>query len=276
VSRERVRALVEHPRFQNAIIGVIVFNAITLGCETSTYLATGYGFALHVLDRIALAVFVVELTLRLYAHRLRFFTDAWGVFDFVIVAIALVPASGSFSVLRALRILRAMRLVSAIPSMRRVVGSLLAALPGMASIGMLLSLILYVAAVMATKLFGETAPKYFGDFGTSLFSLFQIMTLEGWPDIAREVMAQQPVAWAFFVVYILVATFTTLNLFIAVVVNAMEHEVADELTAEVREYERLDAAASTLIMDELRTLRRELAELRGTREQPRDVEPDSV
>ncbi|MGH3714306.1 MAG: ion transporter [Micromonosporaceae bacterium] len=262
MSRERVRELVEDQRFQNAIIGVIVLNAITLGLETSTYMTTHYGLALHWLDRVALAVFVVEVTLRIYAHGWRFFKDPWGVFDFVIVAIALVPASGAFSVLRALRILRALRLVSAIPSMKRVVGSLLAAMPGMASIGMLLSLIIYIAGVMATKLFHETAPQYFGNFGRSLFSLFQIMTLEGWPDIARTVMEKQPFAWIFFLIYILTATFTTLNLFIAVVVSAMEHEVADEMKAEAAEHQREDAAANQLILDELRLLRTEIAELR--------------
>lgn len=270
MSRARVREFVEDPRFQNAIIGVIVLNAITLGLETSTWIGQHYGGALHVLDRAALAVFVVELVLRIYGHGARFFRDPWGVFDFVIVGIALVPASGAFSVLRALRILRALRLVSAIPSMKRVVSSLLAAMPGMASIGMLLSLIIYIAAVMSTKLFGETAPEYFGTFGKSLFSLFQIMTLEGWPDIAREVMTAHPFAWLFFVAYILTATFTTLNLFIAVVVNAMEHEVADEMKAEAAEYQREDAAANQLILDELRVLRAELAELRTARAEAAD------
>ncbi len=265
MNREQVRQLVDDARFQNAIIGVIVFNAVTLGCETSTYLTDRYGGLLHLLDRTALAIFVVELTLRIYAHGWRFFRDPWGIFDLAIVGIALVPASGAFSVLRALRILRALRLVSAIPSMRRVVASLLAALPGMAAIAMLLSLIMYIAGVMATMLFRDTAPEYFGGLGKSLFSLFQIMTTEGWADIARQVMNEQPWAWMFFVAYLLVGTFTTLNLFIAVVVNAMENEVADEVKAEVHEHQREDAAASQLIIEELRAVRTELAELRAVR-----------
>jgi voltage-gated sodium channel len=262
VSRERVRSLVEHPRFQQFIIVVIVFNAITLGLETSPALMANHGDLLHALDRIALVIFVVELGMRLYAHRLRFFTDPWSVFDFVIVAIALVPASGAFSVLRAMRVLRVLRLVSMVPSMRRVVGALLAAMPGMASIAALLALVLYVAAVMANRLFGEISPEYFGSFGASLFSLFQIMTTEGWADISREVMAAQPWAVVFFVVYILVSTFTVLNLFIAVVVSAMEHQVADEVKAEVHEHQAEDAEAARQIMAELRALRAELAELR--------------
>jgi voltage-gated sodium channel len=261
--RERVRRLVEDSRFQTFVIAVIVVNAITLGMETSPSLMADYGTLLHALDRAALAIFVAELALRLYAHRLRFFTDPWSVFDFVVVAIALVPASGAFSVLRAMRVLRVLRLVSMVPSMRRVVGALLAAMPGMASIAALLALVLYVAAVMATKLFGEAAPQYFGDFGSSLFSLFQIMTTEGWADIAREVMARQPLAALFFVVYILISTFTVLNLFIAVVVSAMEQQVADEVKAEVHGHQLEDAEASRLIMAELRALRAELAELKA-------------
>jgi Ion transport protein. len=252
--RARVRALVEHPYFTNAIIAVIVINAITLGMETSSSLTERYGSLLHAIDQTTLAVFVVELLLRFYAHRLALFRDPWGVFDVVIVGIALMPSNGAFSVLRALRILRALRLVSTVPSMRKVVTALLAALPGMASIIALLLLVLYIAAVMATRLFGEVAPMYFGDLGASLFTLFQVMTVEGWPDIARELMTKTPYAWIFFVIYLLVATFTVLNLFIAVVVNAMQSQVAED----IREGE---AEQTEVILAELRALRAEVAAL---------------
>jgi voltage-gated sodium channel len=184
---------------------VIVVNAVTLGLETSPSVLREFGGLLHAADRVMLYVFTVELAMRLYAHGPRFFRDPWNVFDFVIVAISLIPASGPFSVLRALRILRALRLISAVPAMRRVVSGLLAAVPGMASIGALLGLIIYVAAVMATKLFGTISPEYFGDLGTTLFTLFQTMTGEAWPDIARDVMAAAPLAWIFFVIYILIS-----------------------------------------------------------------------
>lgn len=257
--RARVRALVEDPRFNNAIVVVIVLNAITLGIETSPAMVERHGWWLHVVDRAALAVFVVELSLRYYAHRLALLRDPWGVFDTVIVGIALMPASGAFSVLRALRILRALRLISLVPSMRKVVTALLSALPGMASIIALLILLLYVSAVMATKLFGEISPVYFGDLGKTLFTLFQVMTMEGWADIARELMVQAPWAWMFFVVYLLACTFTVLNLFIAVVVNAMQSQVADDLKQEEEVHTRA-------ILDEVRALRDEIAALRS---QPR-------
>jgi voltage-gated sodium channel len=254
--RERLRRFVESSRFDNAIIGLIVANGITLGMEASPSMLAAYGGALHAFDRFALGVFVLELLARFFVYRWRFFHDAWRVFDLAVVSIALLPATGVFGVLRALRILRALRLVSMVPSMRGVVNALLAALPGMGAIVGLMVLVLYVSSVIATKLFGPIAPEHFGSLGASLFTLFQVMTVEGWPDIARTIIAHQPFAWVFFVGYLLVATFMVLNLFIAVVVNAMQTQVAADLRGE-------EEAHTRLILDEVRALRREVDTLRA-------------
>lgn len=248
--RERVATFVESPHFQRTIVGVIVFNALTLGLETSDSLMASAGGLLHAIDRIMLGIFIVELGLRLYAHRLRFFRDPWSVFDFLVVGISLVPASGGLTVLRALRILRALRLVSAVPGMKKVVNGLLSAIPAMVSIILLLGLVLYVGAVLATELYGEAAPEHFGHLGDSLFTLFQVMTGEAWPDIAREVLPTHPTAWIFFVIYILVSTFVVLNLFTAVVVSAMEPERKEEHEAD------------EALIHEIRALRQEVATLR--------------
>ena len=255
--RERVRSLIEDPRFDRVITVVIVANAVTFGLETSPAIVARFGALIAVVDRAALGVFVVELMMRLFVYRTRFFSDPWRVFDFAVVGLALLPASGAFGILRALRVLRVLRLVSMVPSMRGVVGALLAALPGMASIIGLMALVLYLSAVIATKLFGEIAPEFFGSLGASLFTLFQVMTVEGWPDIARRVMTRSPHAWVFFVTYLLVATFMVLNLFIAVVVNAMQSQLGEELKAEEKVH-------TQLILDEVRALRSELAEHRAT------------
>ncbi|MER6827120.1 ion transporter [Streptosporangium sp. NPDC000563] len=252
--RERVRSSLENPLVERFVIAVIVFNAITIGAETSPFLIERIGGLLHVADRIVVAIFVVELVARLYAYRGAFFKDPWNWFDTVIVAIALVPASGPASVLRALRILRALRLVAAVPSMRKVVNALLAATPGMASIVGLLALVMYVFAVLATQLFGEVAPDYFDELPTSLFSLFQVMTGEAWPDIADQVMDEIPWAWTFFVIYILMTTFVVLNLFVAVVVNAMddyntsaeEQRTEDKLNTVLKELSRLNATVEAM------------------------------
>ena len=251
-ARERVRELVDAPGFQRAVVAVIVINAIALGCETSPRLVALHGDLLHALDRVALAVFVVEIALRWYARGTRFLRDPWNLFDTAIVGVALVPATGAFGVLRTLRIFRALRLISAIPSMRRVVSALLSAVPGMSSIAALLGLIVYVGAVVATKLFSGVAPEYFGDLGNSLFTLFQVMTGEAWSDVAREVMDKVPFAWVFFVAYIAVTTFTVLNLFIAVAVSAMEAQVAAE---------REPDPTTQQLLGEVRELRGELRQL---------------
>ncbi|MED7923820.1 ion transporter [Nonomuraea sp. LP-02] len=256
--RERTRAVLAHKRFQRFIVGVILVNAATLGLETFPPVVERYGTLLTVVDHAALYIFAVELLAKIYVERTRFVRDPWNIFDFIIVAIAFAPATGGLSVLRAMRVLRALRLLSVVPSLRRVVSALLRAMPGMSSIVVLLGLVLYVAAVMATKLYGTAAPDRFGTLPTSLFTLYQTMTGDDWGNIAREVMTQHPSAWIFFTIFILVCTFVILNLFMAVVVSAMDEESAEERAAL-----QDDAAVhSELILRELAELRKEVAELR--------------
>ncbi len=261
--RGRVAALVHSDRFQKAIIAIIVANAIVLGLETSEWMMARAGGLLVGLDRVALAIFVVEIGLKLYADRLAFFRSGWNLFDFAIVAVALLPASEGLSVLRALRILRALRLVSAMPSLRRVVEGLLRAIPAMGSVVLLLGLIFYVGAVMATKLFGAAFPQWFGSVGASLYSLFQVMTLESWSmGIVRPVMEVYPFAWAFFVPFILVTSFMVLNLFIAIIVSAMTESDTPPAPLPVKEI----AAELTALREEIALLRAE----RATGRQPAD------
>ncbi|MFD9700050.1 ion transporter [Lentzea sp. NPDC059081] len=255
----RLRVLVDAPWFSKVITALILVNAATLGAETSTALLASYGNVLHLIDRLALAAFVVELVLRFGAYGKDFFRDPWNWFDTVVVGVTLLPASGTFSVLRALRVLRVLRLVSVVPSMRRVVSALLTALPGMASITALLALVLYVSAVIATKLFSTVAPEYFGDLGDSLFTLFQVMTGEAWSEVARQVMAEKPFAWIFFVGYLVVTSFTVLNLFIAVAVSAMQ----TQMTEEHAEHDREEMAATMEILAEVRKLREDVEALRA-------------
>ncbi len=262
----KVQGLIESGGCQRTISVLIILNAITLGLETSATLRDAIGPALAGIDRALLSVFVVELLAKLVVYRTRFHRDVWNVFDFIVIGIALVPATGTLSVLRALRVLRVLRLVSAVPSMRRVVAALLHAIPGMGSIIALLGLIYYVFSVMATNLFGGTFPELFGDIAASAFSLFQIMTLEGWAmEIVRPVMEVHPYAWAFFVPFMLVTTFTVLNLFIGIVVDAMQSQhLADR---EVEHDEEIAIAQQSHserveILAELKALRREVAALK--------------
>jgi len=232
--KERIRHLVEATRFQNFIVVLIVINAVILGMETSDYLMRNFGVFLKAADALILKIFVIEILLRLYVYRFRFFTQPWSLFDFFVVGIALIPASEAYAALRALRVLRVLRLLSVVPTMRRVIEGLLSAIPGIASVTTIMLLFFYVFAVIGTHLFSDTYPQWFGTLGETMFTLFQIMTLESWSmGIVRPVMEQHPSAWIFFVLYILVTTFTMLNLFIAIIVNAM-HSSADESAKEER------------------------------------------
>ncbi len=259
--RAKLRDLVEHSWFQNAVLGVILLNSAILGLETSRDLVAVWGPLLHGLDLICLGLFTAEIALKLVAHDLRFFRNGWNVFDFVVVAIAFTPSGQGLAVLRALRIFRALRLFSVVPSMRRLVSALVMALPGVGSAILMLGIIFYVSAVVATTLFSEAFPDWFGHLGRSLFSLFQIMTLESWSmGIARPVMEVYPHAWAFFIPFILASSFTVLNLFIGIIVDAMssvrsqEHE--ERLESEHENTERALAAIDARLAEIESHLRR--------------------
>lgn len=252
--RERMASWVEGRAVSRFIIALIILNAIVLGLETSPGIMDSIGPFLISINRMILAVFVIEIAAKLVAHGGRFFRSGWNWFDFFIVAIALVPATGPLDILRALRILRVLRLFSQVPKLRAIVESLVRALPGMGWTALLLLLIFYIFAVMATLLFAEAFPEYWGSLGRSLFSLFQIMTLESWSSgIARPMLEAFPWVWLFFVPFILVSSFMVLNLFIAIIVTATQSIHADEQTEQgesilqalERMEKRLDEMATT-------------------------------
>lgn len=262
--QSRLRNFIEHPQVQRGIITLILINAVLLGMETWPAAMGAAGDLIVALDTTILAIFVLEIALRLYVHRRDFWRDPWSVFDFLVVAIALLPATGELAVLRALRVLRVLRLLTMVPSMRRVVGALLTAIPGLGSIALVLMIIYYVAAVIATNLFAAAYPEWFGTLGHSLYTLFQIMTLESWSmGIARPVMENFPYAWAFFVPFILVATFTMLNLFIAIIVNAMQTYSEQEHQDTVAVVEDARTHIEADLHTEVRALRDEIRELRS-------------
>ena len=235
---DRLKTFLESDRVRNTILGVIVFNAVILGMETSDPIMARAGGLILLLDRICLAIFVIELLLKLVAYRTAFFRNGWNIFDFVIVGISLVPAAQGMSALRALRILRVLRVISAAPRLRRVVEGFVSALPGMGSVFLLMALIFYIGAVISTKLFSDAFPDWFGTLGRSAYSLFQIMTLESWSmGIVRPVMEVYPLAWMFLIPFIMVTTFAVVNLLVGLIVNSMQdahHEEADAETGAYR------------------------------------------
>lgn len=253
--REKVKLFVEKISLQNFIITLILFNSITIGMETSGAIMNSFGNILLLIDKIILAIFVIEILLKLYAYGFRFFKSGWNIFDFSIVAIALLPASGALAVLRSLRIFRSLRLIKNLPRLRFIVESLLLSLPSIGWIFILLTLVFYVFSVIGTKLFGTSHPEWFGTIWASMFSLFQIMTLEGWADIARTISARYHFSNAFFISFILIASYTTLNIFIAIVVNTMS-EIQQKIS--IQEASKIE----DIIQDENEELRNDIRNLK--------------
>ena len=263
--KNRIEDFMANPWIQNFLVFLILLNAVILGLETDANIMNSIGPQLILIDHAILWVFIAEIVVLITARGMGYFKDPWCVFDFIVVGIALIPASGSLSVLRALRVLRVLRLINKVESMRKVVGGLLGSLPGLGSVFGLILIIFYVASVIATNIFSHDFPQWFGDLGLTAFTLFQIMTLEGWSqELARPIMEVFPYAWIFFVIFILIATFIVFNLFIAVIV--------DSITAD-KEQDRKDHAQFDAIEHELRTVHRELSELRQLLEKKTEQSP---
>jgi len=258
---QNIKNIVESSLFQNFIIGVIIFNGITMGLETSKEFMNSYGSIIHNLDTLIIIIFTIEIIMRVYVYKLPFFKNGWNLFDFTIVAISLIPSSAGFEILRVLRVLRLFRLVTVVPQMRKIVIALVSVIPGMLSIAGLLMLLFYIFAIMATQLYSEAFPEWFGTLGESFYTLFQIMTLESWSmGIVRPIMEQHPYAWTFFIPFIFVVTFIMINLIIAIVVDAM-NEIKDDEEKHIIDEIHLSEDHTKVEVEKLRNEIQELKEL---------------
>ena len=255
----KIKSLIESKSFVNFITYLIILNGITMGLETSKGFVESFGSFTSLFNTFVISMFTIEIALRIYVNRISFFKDPWSLFDFTIVAISLVPLSAGFEILRVLRVLRLFRLVTVVPQMRKIVSALISVIPGMLSIAALMSLFFYIFAIMATQLYSEKFPQWFGTLGESFYTLFQIMTLESWSmGIVRPIMEVYPLAWVFFVPFIFVVTFVMINLIVAIVVDAMaiiNKEEEEHIVEEVH-------IAENHTNSELSLLRAEIAELK--------------
>ncbi|MFL2933552.1 MAG: ion transporter [Thalassobaculaceae bacterium] len=259
----KINQLVDHSFFKKFIMGLIIVNAVILGLETSPKVMELVGRELRLFDQVVIVIFCIELGLRVYAKGLQFFRDPWGIFDLMVVAITLVPSNEALTVLRALRVVRVFRLVSTIPRLRRIVAALLHAVPGVGAIIVLLLIVFYVFSVITTKIFGQNFPDWFGSLGDSMFTLFQIMTLESWSmGIVRPVMEIYPWAWVLFVAFIVLSSFTVLNLFIAIIIDSMQTLNERKQNDEIGEMEVDKIYAVEEYNKELQIIRREIEDLK--------------
>ncbi|MCG3149805.1 MAG: hypothetical protein PCFJNLEI_03270 [Verrucomicrobiae bacterium] len=218
--------------FRLFIILVILLAGVLAGLETNAGLVARWGEFFRLLDAAVLVVFIVEIALKITAHGRRpfdYFRDGWNVFDFLIVALLLIPGAGSFgAVLRLARVLRLLRLVTALPKLQLLVGALLKSLSAMGYVSLLLSLLFYIYAVAGVHLFGGSDAD-FGSLGAALLTLFQIVTLDNWGDIYRRAAEVAPVlkVVVYFVSFIVFGTMIILNLFIGIILNSMSETHAE-------------------------------------------------
>lgn len=243
-ANSRLEAAIEGLWFRNFITGLIVLNAIVLGVLTyDDELSPSLVMYLNFFDEAVTIVFAVEIAIKIFVYRLKFFTVGWNWFDFIIVGVSLLSALHVFTVLRALRVLRILRLLHIVPMLRRITEALFRALPGMGAIVAVLALLTYVGAVMATTMFGDTnieeVDELFGDLPSSAYSLFQVMTMDGWrfEVVEKVVDAGYPYAPFFFLIFIFIASFAVLNLFIALIVEALAESAR---AAQLEQQEHLD------------------------------------
>jgi len=255
--------ITESSFFHRLVVSVILFAGLLVGLETHAGLVARIGGVLHLLDRVVLGFFVIELALRIAACGRRpwtYFRDPWNVFDFMVVAVCLLPfPTGFAAVLRLARVLRVLRLVTALPRLQILVGALLKSVPSMGYVVMLLGLHFYVYAVIGVTFFSAADPEKFGGLGRAVLTLFEVVTLEGWVDVMDAQIKGLGSAWipvAYFVSFILLGTMIMLNLLIGVIVNGMS-----EAREETEDAARAARGGRPAVVDDLADLRRQVKAL---------------
>ncbi|KAB2954199.1 ion transporter [Heliorestis acidaminivorans] len=230
---QRIIAL---PYFEHFIVVLIAINSIILGLETSTFLTTSYDSWFLLAHQLILAVFILEAIIKITAvapQWKKYFGDGWNLFDFSIIILSLIPATGQFAMIaRLVRLLRILRLVSAIPELRLIVSTLIRSIPSMGHVLILSGILFYIYGILGYHLFHKHDPELWGSFGLSLLTLFRVITLEDWTDVMYVAMDLNPYSWIYFVSFVVLGTFVVINLFIAIVLNNLQDAKVDEQDAE--------------------------------------------
>jgi voltage-gated sodium channel len=277
---DKLGRFVDSVAFQRFILGSILAAAVIVGLEADRSLMARYGGLIYALDWTVLGIFIVEAILKIARHGRhghRYFKDPWNVFDFTIVVVCLLPFQGHYAaVLRLARVLRALRLVSSVPRLQLLVGSLMRSIPSMGYIGMLLGILFYIYAVLGVFLFRDNDPVHFGNLPTAALSLFRVVTLEDWTDIMYTQMlgsdiyppenvppeielrpgAMPLVGAVYFISFVLLGTMIMLNLFIGVIVNSMDESQAEQERTLRRKH--IEATGEPTLADDLTELEHEM------------------
>jgi len=275
---EIAQKITKNKTFNVFIFVLILFSAIIIGIETYSEIASKHRFLLVFLDKLIIACFVIEIGLKILSNGekpWKFFLDPWNVFDFVIVAICLIPAGDThfFAAFRILRVLRILRMITFLPKLRLIIGALIKSIPSMGYIILLIAILFYVYAIVGVFVFGASDPMHFGDLHHTMVTLFKVLTLEGWTDIMNTHI-YGPVSngnmqiisfWPFlyFASFILIGAMIIMNLFIGVIMNSMQ-DSQNELLQELEDVKLKDKNPEELyvqIMNKLEELRTEIQTL---------------
>jgi voltage-gated sodium channel len=249
--------MVDSGWFEPAMVALILFNAVLIGLETSPAIVKTHGDLLHQLNDAILVVFIAEALMKITASAPRYrnyFANGWNLFDLAIIVLSLIPATGEFAlVARMIRVLRVLRLISAVPQLRLIVSTLVRSIPSMGHVVMLFSILFYIYGVTGYHLFHAADAERWGTLGSSLLTLFQMITLDDWANIYAKAREAHAWAWVFFVTFIVIGTFVVMNLFVAVVINNLEASKEAELHAH--------PATPEEVLAEIRRTREALARL---------------
>ena len=252
---KKLTLFVESHGFQNFILVIIVLNCIIMGVQTSATITLKYGDVLSACDKICLYIFITELVLKIWVYKNKFLKSGWNIFDFIIVIVSILSDFSYLSTMRVFRIfrvfrslkamkslksLRGLRLISGIEKLQVIVVAIINSIPSILWTGGLLLLIYYIFAIMGVSLFGSAFPDWFGNLGKAMYTLFQVMTLESWSmGISRPVMSVYPLAWIYFIPFVLTSSFIVMNVVVGIVVNSIS-EVAQNNRVERIEKEDID------------------------------------
>lgn len=279
--RNILAAITESGLFKFFILACIIVNALMLGYDAHFGPGNQYAQQIEMWNHTFLLIFTAELVLEFLAQGPRaYIRDGWNWFDVLIVTLSWLGDVPGVTALRAFRVIRVFRLVSNVPQMQRVVEALLRALPGIAATMSILGIVYYISAIMGTTFFRDSFPNYFGDLARAGATLFQLTLFDDWGAIVGEIAATHPWAWGFFLAFTVLSAFAVLNLFIGVIVDAVQearaaqikeevHELAEDVSdieegvEEIAEAQEDAAALQRRTLEELRALRAEVAALRG-------------
>lgn len=267
------RWLTRNAVWDSFIFLCIVANAAILGYDAHYGDGNPYHAQIEQWNNYFLWIFSAELALEFLAQGPKaYFKRGWNIFDVIVVGLSWVASNPAISALRTLRVVRVFRLISAVPQMRRVVEALFSAMPGILATFAILAIVFYIGAVMGTTLF-HNEPG-FRDLGESALKLFALTQFDGWGDTINQLQPKYPWAWVFILGFTIIAAFAVLNLFVGVIVEAVQaapqeiiKEELDELEVDVEEIAEAQEDAALLqkrILEEVQALRSELAALRGS------------